>query len=64
MLGYKVSETLDLQLNLNNLFDKDYVERVRTQVGNSVGEKTTAARSSAIEYGDARSAVLSATLSF
>jgi catecholate siderophore receptor len=57
MLGYKVSETLDLQLNLNNLFDKDYVERVRTQIGN-------AARSSALEYGDARSAVLSATLSF
>ncbi|BAN46712.1 TonB-dependent siderophore receptor [Metapseudomonas resinovorans] len=57
MLGYKVSETLDLQLNLNNLFDKDYVERVRTVVGN-------AARSSAVEYGDARSAVMTATLSF
>ena len=57
MLGYKASETLDLQLNLNNLFDKDYVERVRTTLGN-------AARSSAVEYGDARSAVLSATLSF
>ncbi len=57
MLGYKASESLDLQLNLNNLFDKDYVERVRTQLGN-------AARSSSVEYGDARSAVLSATLSF
>lgn len=57
MLGYKASETLDLQLNLNNLFDKDYVERVRTQVGR-------ASRSSSIEYGDARSAILSATLSF
>ncbi|MDT4835106.1 putative TonB-dependent receptor BfrD [compost metagenome] len=57
MLGYKASETLDLQLNLNNLFDKDYVERVRTTLGD-------AARSSAVEYGDARSAVLSATLSF
>ncbi|MCY1284876.1 Vitamin B12 transporter BtuB [compost metagenome] len=57
MLGYKASENLDLQLNLNNLFDKDYVERVRTTLGN-------AARSSAVEYGDARSAVFSATLSF
>ncbi|WP_271409171.1 TonB-dependent receptor [Pseudomonas sp. Q1-7] len=57
MLGYKASENLDLQLNLNNLFDKDYVERVRTVLG-------TAGRSSAFEYGDARSAVLSATLSF
>ncbi|MNZ13556.1 putative TonB-dependent receptor BfrD precursor [compost metagenome] len=57
MLGYKASENLDLQLNLNNLFDKDYVERVRTTLG-------AASRSSAIEYGDARSAVLSATLSF
>ncbi|OEC38589.1 TonB-dependent receptor [Pseudomonas sp. 1D4] len=57
MLGYKVNENLDLQLNVNNLFDKDYVERVRQQNG-------TNARSSAIEYGDARSAILSATYSF
>ncbi|MNE53479.1 Catecholate siderophore receptor Fiu precursor [compost metagenome] len=57
MLGYQVSERLDLQLNLNNLLDKDYVERVRTVLGSD-------ARSSAIEYGDARSAVLTATLSF
>ncbi|MDH4561541.1 TonB-dependent siderophore receptor [Pseudomonas sp. BN411] len=57
MVGYKVSKNLDLQLNVNNLFDKDYVERVRQQNG-------TDARSSAIEYGDARSAILTASYSF
>ncbi|HCN44910.1 MAG TPA: TonB-dependent siderophore receptor [Pseudomonas sp.] len=57
MVAYRVNENLDLQLNVNNLFDKDYVERVRQQNG-------TAARSSAIEYGDARSAILSATYAF
>ena len=57
MIGYKVNRNLDLQLNVNNLFDKDYVERVRQNIG-------TTARSSAIEYGDARSAILSATYSF
>ncbi|WP_044872129.1 TonB-dependent siderophore receptor [Pseudomonas sp. LFM046] len=57
MVGYKVSRNLDLQLNVNNLFDKDYVERVRQQNG-------TDARSSAIEYGDARSAILTASYSF
>ncbi len=57
MLGYTVNRNLDLQLNVNNLFDKDYVERVRQNIG-------TNARSSAIEYGDARSAMLSATYSF
>lgn len=64
MVGYKVNKELDLQLNLNNLFDKEYVESVRTQVGTTVGAGTTTARSSAIEYGAARSAVLSATYSF
>ncbi len=57
MVGYKVNKELDLQLNVNNLFDKDYVERVRQQNG-------TDARSSAIEYGDARAAILTATYSF
>lgn len=57
MVGYKVNDNLDLQLNVNNLFDEDYVERVRQQAG-------AAARSSAIEYGDGRSALLSATYSF
>ena len=64
MVGYKVNKELDLQLNLNNLFDKEYVESVRTQVGTTVGAGTTTARSSAIEYGAARSAVLSATYRF
>ncbi|BAN46715.1 TonB-dependent siderophore receptor [Metapseudomonas resinovorans] len=57
MVGYRVNENLDLQLNVNNLFDEDYVERVRQQNG-------TDARSSAIEYGDARSAILTASYSF
>ncbi|MGE6792667.1 TonB-dependent receptor [Pseudomonas guineae] len=57
MLGYKVNQELDLQLNMNNLFDKDYVQSVRQNVGANT-------RSSAIEYGDARSAVLSATYRF
>ncbi|AIL63175.1 TonB-dependent receptor [Pseudomonas alkylphenolica] len=57
MVAYRVNDNLDLQLNVNNLFDKDYVERVRQQNG-------TDARSSAIEYGDARSAILSATYAF
>lgn len=57
MIGYKVNDNVDLQLNLNNLFDEDYVERVRQTPG-------TGARSSAIEYGDGRSAILSATYSF
>lgn len=57
MVAYKVNANLDLQLNVNNLFDEDYVERVRQQAG-------AAARSSAIEYGDGRSALLSATYSF
>ncbi|MNF14183.1 Catecholate siderophore receptor Fiu precursor [compost metagenome] len=57
MVGYRVSKNLDLQLNVNNLFDEDYVERVRQNPG-------TDARSSAIEFGDARSAILSANYSF
>lgn len=57
MIGYQVSRNLDLQLNLNNLFDEDYVERVRQTLG-------TAARASAFEYGDGRSAILSANYSF
>ena len=57
MVGYKVNDELDLQLNVNNIFDKDYVLNVRQQVG-------AAARSSAIEYGDARAAILSATYAF
>ncbi|EIK97806.1 TonB-dependent siderophore receptor [Pseudomonas sp. M47T1] len=57
MLGYQVSEQLDLQLNLDNLLDTHYVERIRQVTGNGK-------RSSSIEYGDARSAVLSAVYRF
>lgn len=57
MVGYQVNKNLDLQLNLNNLFDEDYVAQVRQTPG-------TAARSAAIEYGDGRSAILSANYSF
>ncbi|MDH1109077.1 TonB-dependent siderophore receptor [Pseudomonas otitidis] len=64
MLGYRVSDSFDLQLNLDNLFDRQYVERVRTQLGTQQGTGSTGARSSAIEYGDARAATLNATLSF
>ncbi|MFW9606675.1 MAG: TonB-dependent receptor [Pseudomonas sp.] len=57
MVGYKINEHLNMQLNLNNLFDKTYVAQVRTTAG-------TDTRSSAIEYGDGRSAILSATYAF
>ncbi|MCQ4347684.1 TonB-dependent siderophore receptor [Pseudomonas stutzeri] len=57
MVGYRVNRNLDLQLNLNNLLDEDYVERVRQTPG-------AATRSSAIEYGDGRSAILSANYAF
>lgn len=57
MVGYKVNEEIDLQLNLNNLFDEEYVQNVRQNVGLNT-------RSSAVEYGDARSAILSATYAF
>lgn len=57
MVAYRVNDNVDLQLNVNNLFDKAYVERVRQVNGN-------AARSSAIEYGDARSAIVSAAYRF
>ena len=57
MVGYQVNDDLELQLNVNNLFNKEYVERVRQRNGDS-------ARSSAVEYGDARSAIVSATYSF
>ncbi|WP_455926048.1 TonB-dependent receptor [Pseudomonas putida] len=57
MLGYQVSKELDLQLNLDNLLNAQYVERVRTVTGNNK-------RSSAVEYGDGRSAVVSAVYRF
>jgi len=57
MLGYKATANLDLQLNLSNLANTRYVERVRTVAG-------TDTRSSAVEYGDGRAAVLSTVYRF
>lgn len=57
MASYDVNRNLKLQLNVENLTDKAYVERVRQVVGNE-------SRSSAIEYGDGRSAMLSAIYKF
>ena len=56
MASYDVNRNLKLQLNVENLADKAYVERVRRVAG--------ASRSSAIEYGDGRSAMLSAIYKF
>jgi len=50
MVGYKVNRQLDLQLNISNLFDEEYYNRIRNN-GWAVP-------------GDGRSAVLSATYSF
>ncbi|KTT52121.1 TonB-dependent receptor [Pseudomonas oryzihabitans] len=63
MLGYRVNRNLDLQLNVNNLFDKEYVERVRSSLG-TAATSTAVASSSFIEYGDTRAAILTATYSF
>ncbi len=57
MASYDVNRNLKLQLNVDNLTDKAYVERVRQTLGSD-------SRSSAIEYGDGRSAVLSARYLF
>jgi len=57
MVGFQANRQLDLQLNVNNLFDKAYVERVRQQNGSD-------ARSSAIEYGASRAAIVTANYPF
>nr|WP_206063607.1 TonB-dependent siderophore receptor [Oceanimonas sp. MB9] len=57
MASYQVTDAFSLQLNVNNLFDEEYVERVRGRPG-------TDTRSSAVELGDGRSAVLSANYRF
>ncbi|WP_033533952.1 TonB-dependent receptor [Bordetella trematum] len=53
MLGYTIDRNLSLQLNIENLTNAAYIERVRQNPGN-------AQRSSAVEYGDGRSVVLTA----
>jgi len=57
MIGYAPNKQLRFQLNIDNLFNKAYVDRVRQSLG-------SASRSSALEYGDRRSAMLSAVYSF
>lgn len=57
MAGYDVNRRLRFQLNIDNLFDRAYVERVRQVSGSE-------ARSSAVELGDGRSAMLSAVYKF
>ena len=57
LVAYQVSNELNVQLNLNNIFDKDYVERVRQRPGDD-------SRSSAVEFGDGRNVVLSTTYKF
>lgn len=57
MAGYEVSRRLRFQLNVDNLFDRAYVERVRQVSGSE-------SRSSAVEFGDGRSAMLSAVYTF
>jgi catecholate siderophore receptor len=57
MLGYQASKELHLQLNVNNLFDEEYYDRVRTNAG-------TADNTGGLVPGDGRSAVLSANYSF
>jgi catecholate siderophore receptor len=52
MASYTVNRTLQLQLNVNILFDKQYLTRVRAQ------------RLAWSTPGEARSVVLSANLSF
>ncbi|MGH8434592.1 MAG: TonB-dependent receptor [Pseudomonas sp.] len=57
LVGYEVNDELNLQLNLYNLFDKEYYDRIRTAAGDG-------ARSSSLVPGDGRSAVLTASYSF
>ena len=57
LVAYQVNDQLNVQLNMNNIFDKDYVERVRQTTGADD-------RSSAVEFGDGRNLILSTTYTF
>jgi len=57
LVAYQVNDQFNVQLNLNNIFDKDYVERVRQRTGAD-------SRSSAVEFGDGRHLILSTTYTF
>ncbi|WP_448483040.1 TonB-dependent receptor [Pseudoxanthomonas mexicana] len=62
MVGYRVNDSLGLQLNLNNLFDEEYYTRIRNNVTLTNGVITTG--SGWATPGEGRSAVLTATLKF
>jgi catecholate siderophore receptor len=57
MLAYRVTDNLSAQLNVNNLFDEEYVSGVRPRPG-------TDSRGSAVEIGDGRSGVLTLDYQF
>lgn len=57
MASYQVNDDFSVQLNVNNLFNKEYTERVRARPG-------LEDRSSAVELGDGRAAILSANYRF
>lgn len=57
MVSYDVDKHFRLQLNVDNLGNKAYVERVRQVLGSE-------SRSSALEYGDGRAAMLTASYKF
>ncbi|MET1079249.1 MAG: TonB-dependent siderophore receptor [Pseudomonas sp.] len=57
MLGYQVTDELGLQLNVNNLFDEEYYDRVRTNLG-------SLSNTGGLVPGDGRSATLTANYSF
>lgn len=57
MLGYQATKELHLQLNVNNLFDEEYYDRVRTNTG-------TTSNTGGLVPGDGRSAMLTANYSF
>lgn len=57
MLAYQVSEELDLQFNVRNLFNEEYYDRVRSSTGSG-------SRSSALVPGEGRTAIVSANFAF
>ena len=62
MVGYRVNDSLSLQLNLNNLLDEEYYTRIRNNVTLTNGVIT--AGNGWATPGEGRSAVLTATLKF
>ena len=63
MVGLRVNDWLSLQLNVNNLFDKEYYTSIRNNLTVNAAGTVTAGSGWALP-GDGRSAVLNATFSF